>query len=148
MTRTQQRTTLAIQMAYPHGDGQQSVLAHFTPHDARTHSTPSLVDLDNMTYTCPTELAGLSMRLWTHCLHGTDSHNCYTKKRSFKRISQQSSQVDMTQITTVQSPNLGGRDTYPAPCLLFSLPRLSLQSPTVFFISPVPASVAVGLCMA
>ena len=83
MTRTQQRTALAIQTAYPHEDGHQSVLAHFAPHAARTHSsTPSLVDLDNMTYTCPTELAGLSVRSWTHCLHGTDSHNYYTKKET------------------------------------------------------------------
>lgn len=81
MTGTQQRTTLAIQTAYPLGDGQQSVLAHFTPHADRTHSTPSLVDLDNMTYTCPTVLAGLSVQSWTHCLHGTDSHNCYKKQQ-------------------------------------------------------------------
>ena len=88
-TRTQQRNALAIQTAFPLGDGQQSGYSSSFRASRRQNPFYSpLVDLDHVTYTCPTGLTGLPVQSRTHCLHGMVSH----------RQSSHLTQVDVTHI--------------------------------------------------
>ena len=77
-------------------DNRLAILAHFATYAGKAHSTPSLVDSDHVTYTCPTGLTDLPVQSRTHCQHGMDSYNCCQKPALNTRHNQSShlTQVD------------------------------------------------------
>ena len=82
MTRTQQRNALAIQMAFPLRDEQQTgCSSSFCTSRRHNLFCSPLVNLDHVTYTCPTRLMGLPAQSWTHCLYSMDTCNCCPRKQ-------------------------------------------------------------------
>ena len=65
-----------------------------------------LVNLDHVTYTCPTGLTGLAVQSRTHCLHGMDSYNCCPKNKKTTTLNtshRQSSHLTQVDVTAVLS---------------------------------------------
>ena len=99
---TQQRNAVAIQTAFPLGDGQRTGYSSSVRAPRRQNSFYSpLVDLDHVTYRCPTGLTDLPVLSRTHCLHGMDSYYCCPRTTTLNTSHRQSShltQVDVTHI--------------------------------------------------